>query len=70
MDRPQFRRQFLHPRYWALWLGLGLLWLLVQLPYPLLLGLGRGLGWAMYLGARSRREIAARNLELCFPQMN
>jgi KDO2-lipid IV(A) lauroyltransferase len=70
MDRPQFRRQFLHPRYWLLWLGLGLLWLLVQLPYPLLLGLGRGLGWAMYVGARSRREIATRNLELCFPQMS
>ena len=23
MDRPRFRAQFLHPRFWALWLGLG-----------------------------------------------
>ena len=24
MDRPQFRASFLHPRFWPLWLGLGL----------------------------------------------
>ncbi|WP_245223064.1 hypothetical protein, partial [Pseudomonas gingeri] len=27
MDRPRFRAAFFHPRYWLLWLGLGLLWL-------------------------------------------
>ena len=43
MERPRFRREFLHPRYWLLWLGLGVLWLLVQLPYAWLLLLGRGL---------------------------
>ena len=69
MDRPVFRRAFLHPRFWPLWLGLGLLWLVVQLPYGALLRLGRGLGWLMYLLAGSRRRIATRNLELCFPQM-
>lgn len=69
MDRPRFRRAFLHPRFWPLWLGFGLLWLVVQLPYPLLLRLGRGLGALMLLGARSRRQIAARNLELCFPEL-
>ncbi len=69
MDRPRFRRTFLHPRFWPLWLGFGLLWLVVQLPYPLLLRLGRGLGALMLLGARSRRQIAARNLELCFPEL-
>ncbi len=70
MDRPRFRAAFLHPRFWPLWLGLGLLWLVVQLPYPLLLRLGRGLGALMLLGARSRRQIAARNLELCFPELS
>ena len=55
MDRPQFRAYFLHPRFWPLWLGLGLLWLLVQLPYPLLLQLGRGLGALMFRFAGSRR---------------
>lgn len=68
MDRPRFSSAFLHPRYWPLWFGLGLLWLVVQLPYPVLLMLGRGLGALMYRLVGSRREIAARNLELCFPE--
>ncbi len=70
MDRPQFRAAFLHPRFWLLWLGLGLLWLVVQLPYKVLLKLGRGLGVLMFHVASSRRKIAARNLELCFPQFS
>lgn len=68
MDRPQFRAYFLHPRFWLLWLGLGLLWLLVQLPYRVLLVFGRWLGALMYHTAGSRPAIAARNLELCFPE--
>ncbi|MFV3330131.1 lipid A biosynthesis lauroyl acyltransferase [Pseudomonas sp. NY15437] len=70
MDRPTFRREFLHPRHWPLWLGLGVLWLVVQLPYPALLGLGRALGAVMYRVVGSRRAIAARNLELCFPELS
>ena len=58
------------PIFCALWLGLGLLWLIVQLPYRLLLVLGRWLGLVMYGFAADRKYIAARNLELCFPQMS
>lgn len=67
MERPRFRASFLHPRFWPLWLGLGLLWLLAQLPYRALLGLGRLAGVLFYRVAGSRRRIAARNLALCFP---
>lgn len=70
MDRPAFRIYFLHPRFWPLWLGMGLLWLVVQLPYRWLLVMGRGLGGLMYHLAGSRRRIAARNLELCFPELS
>ena len=70
MERPSFRLAFLNPRYWPLWLGLGLLWLLVQLPYAVLLRLARGLGWIFYHVAEQRRAIARRNLELCFPQLD
>ena len=70
MERPSFRLAFLNPRYWPLWLGLGLLWLLVQLPYGVLLRLAQGLGWIFYHVARQRRAIARRNLELCFPQLD
>lgn len=70
MDRPRFNPSFLHPRFWGLWLGLGLLWLLVQLPYKALLGLGRALGALMYRVAGERRRVAMRNLELCFPELS
>lgn len=70
MDRPRFRPYFLHPRFWPLWLGLALLWLIVQLPYRVLLVLGRVLGALMYRVAGDRRRIAARNLELCFAQLS
>ncbi|MFL1563823.1 lipid A biosynthesis lauroyl acyltransferase [Pseudomonas sp. O64] len=68
MDRPRFRAVFLHPRFWLLWLGLGLLWLITQLPYRALVTIGRVLGAGMYRVAGERRRIAARNLELCFPE--
>lgn len=44
-----------------------LLWLLHWLPLPLLALLGRGLGMLLWPLAGSRRRIALRNLELCFP---
>ncbi|MDZ7278560.1 LpxL/LpxP family Kdo(2)-lipid IV(A) lauroyl/palmitoleoyl acyltransferasee [Pantoea eucrina] len=66
---PQFSRTFLHPRYWLSWLGIAVLWLVVQLPYPVLVAFGRQLGkLAMRLLPR-RVEIARRNLALCFPDM-
>ncbi|WP_332821417.1 lipid A biosynthesis lauroyl acyltransferase [Pseudomonas sp.] len=70
MDRPRFRAYFLHPRFWLLWLGLGSLWLVSLLPYRVLMRLGRWLGGLMFRLARSRRQIAARNLELCFPELS
>ena len=70
MERPPFRASFLHPRFWPLWLGLGLLRLVILLSYPALLWLGRLVGGLMLRFAGSRRNIARRNLELCFPQLS
>src|SRR5690606_40245042 len=67
MTRPGFKAALLHPRYWPMWFGLGLLWLIIQLPYRVLLLLGRGLGWLMYLCMREVREIARTNLAPGFP---
>ena len=66
---PQFSRALLHPRYWATWFGLGLLYLIVQLPYPLLCRLGCGLGRFSMRFMKRRVFIVRRNLELCFPDM-
>jgi KDO2-lipid IV(A) lauroyltransferase len=42
---------------------------LSHLPLPLLAGLGWGVGRLLFRLARSRRRIALRNLQLCFPDM-
>lgn len=64
-----FCRSFLHPRYWSLWFGLGALWVLVQLPYPVLVRIGSALGRASRPFLKRRERIARRNIELCFPNM-
>jgi len=47
---------------------IGLMWLLHWLPLSVQAVIGRTLGRALYALGRSRRRIALRNLELCFPQ--
>lgn len=56
------------PRQWPIWLGIAVLWLLAQLPWPLQRGLGRALGWLARGLARRRRAVVRTNLALCFPQ--
>lgn len=66
---PQFSLALLHPRYWGTWLGIGLLYLLVLLPYPVLYLIGCGLGRCAKRFMTRRVNIVRRNLELCFPDM-
>ncbi|GAA3896650.1 MULTISPECIES: LpxL/LpxP family Kdo(2)-lipid IV(A) lauroyl/palmitoleoyl acyltransferase [Gibbsiella] len=56
-----------HPRYWSLWFGLAVLFLLVQLPYAFLLALGCRLGRLSMRFMKRRVAIAKRNLALSFP---
>ncbi len=67
---PIFSLALLHPRYWLTWFGIAALWLVVQLPYPLLHYLGCTLGKLAMPFMSRRVEIARRNLELCFPAMS
>lgn len=46
---------------------LAFIWLLHWLPLPVMAALGNGLGRVLYVLAGSRRKVALRNLELCFP---
>ena len=68
MEPDRSMSRFLAPRWWPYWLGLGLLRALACLPYRAHLALGRGLGWLLFRVMRSRREVAARNIALCFPE--
>ena len=69
MTSPRFRASFLHPRYWLTWFGLGVLFLLVQLPYPVLYRLGVWLGRTSMRFLKRRVSITRRNLQLCFPDL-
>lgn len=66
----KFSRAFLHPRYWLTWFGVGVLWLLVQLPYPVLCFLGTRTGTLARPFLKRRESIARKNLELCFPNLS
>ncbi|MGA9334156.1 MAG: LpxL/LpxP family Kdo(2)-lipid IV(A) lauroyl/palmitoleoyl acyltransferase [Rudaea sp.] len=63
-----FPKRLLSPNYWPSWLGIGVLWLVARLPYRVLYGLGRVLGLLTARLPGSRRRVAERNLELCFPE--
>lgn len=62
-----FRKSMLHPRYWLTWFGLAILWLWVQLPYPVLLKMGSAIGRFSMHFLKRRVSIARQNLKLCFP---
>lgn len=57
------------PRYWPIWLGMGLLRLVCLLPHRLALATGSALGRLAHRLIASRRAIVRRNIELCFPEL-
>ncbi|MDH5933072.1 LpxL/LpxP family Kdo(2)-lipid IV(A) lauroyl/palmitoleoyl acyltransferase [Vibrio splendidus] len=68
-DKPEFSLLLLHPKYWPVWLGFGLLALIVNLlPYRVLLSLGQRLGLLGVRFGKKRVDIATRNMELAFPE--
>lgn len=70
MNAPPFRFQYLGPRYWGSWLGIGVLRLVCLLPLPLALAFGEGLGWLAGRVAPGRRHVVRVNLQLCFPELD
>jgi len=67
-DDAQPLYRFWQPRYWGIWVALGIFRLNAFLPYRLQIAEGRVLGRLIYHLLRSRRRIAAVNLALCFPE--
>jgi KDO2-lipid IV(A) lauroyltransferase len=63
-------RAFLHPRYWATWLGIGLLRLVTYLPLAFNRRVGAALGALLGRLMSSRRRVVRVNLRLCFPQLS
>ncbi|UBX48140.1 LpxL/LpxP family Kdo(2)-lipid IV(A) lauroyl/palmitoleoyl acyltransferasee [Providencia alcalifaciens] len=67
---PKFEKSLLHPRYWLVWFGISVLYLLVLLPYPVIYWIGTRLGRFSKRFLKKRVQIADRNLQLCFPDMS
>lgn len=65
---PKLTRQLLHPKYWLFWLGQGILWLIVQLPYHWIMHIGAGLGWLSMRIVPRRVAITRTNLAMAFPE--
>ena len=58
------------PRHWPAWVGIGIAALLARLPWSFQRVLGRGIGRLLMVLFGSRRRVAARNLALCFPELD
>lgn len=70
MSVRRFNWPFLAPRYWPIGLGLGLMKLMVALPFRGQIAAGDWIGRLLSHIARHRRRIAAINLDLCFPELS
>ncbi|MEH6822366.1 MAG: LpxL/LpxP family Kdo(2)-lipid IV(A) lauroyl/palmitoleoyl acyltransferase [Motiliproteus sp.] len=57
------------PRFWPLWIGLGLLRLLIILPFSVQLALGRSAGRLLYRLVPKRVAVARKNIQHCFGDM-
>ncbi|MGA7801101.1 MAG: LpxL/LpxP family Kdo(2)-lipid IV(A) lauroyl/palmitoleoyl acyltransferase [Gammaproteobacteria bacterium] len=68
--RPRFRKQFLLPRYWLTWAGLGAVWVVVQLPYRWQLVVGAAAGRLLMALPGKRRRVAQINIGLCLPELS
>jgi len=62
--------QYLGPRYWLTWLGLGVLRIISFLPLPLIALVGQLLGFVFYWLIGSRRRIGFTNIRVCFPELS
>ncbi len=52
------------------WIIYSFVWLIAQLPYQILIVFGKGLGGFVKLVLKSRRNVVAINLSICFPELN
>ena len=67
--QPNFKLSFLLPKYWLTWLGVFILYSISWLPYKWQLFLGRMIGKLLYKIGTSRKKVALKNIQLCFPEM-
>ena len=57
------------PQYWPIWFALGLLWLIVHLPFRWRINIGASFGKFIHLFPTKLKHITKTNIELCFPEL-
>ncbi|UQB42949.1 lipid A biosynthesis acyltransferase [Thiomicrospira microaerophila] len=65
-----FNKRFLLPKYWGIWIGVGLLKMIHFLPYTAQFKVGELIGKVMYFFAKKRRKIAFANISQAFPELS
>ncbi|HUA79468.1 MAG TPA: LpxL/LpxP family Kdo(2)-lipid IV(A) lauroyl/palmitoleoyl acyltransferase [Dyella sp.] len=68
--RPTFTRALLAPSLWPAWIGVGIMKLIAMLPFGVLMAVGRMLGAIIERFPSPRRNVAAINIALCFPELD
>ncbi len=68
VKQPVFQASLLGPKHWPTWLLLALMFTINLLPFRVQMFIGRMIGKLLYVAFKSRRKIALRNIELCFPE--
>lgn len=69
VEQAKFSFHLCHPKYWLLWLGIGLARLTQFLPLSTQMKMGSVIGKLAMKLMGSRVNTAKRNLELCFPEL-
>lgn len=67
---PTFAWSYLAPRHWPVWFGLGVLWLLTWLPWPVRSAISSVFGTLAWALSGKRRRIADINLQWCLPELD
>jgi Kdo2-lipid IVA lauroyltransferase/acyltransferase len=62
--------RFLAPRYWPIWLALGMVFVVSKLPYRAAMAFGRGIGRFAHRLSKREKRIADINIRLCLPELD
>lgn len=65
---PRFTAAFFHPKYWGVWFGAAVLYIITWLPLSVIKLLARVVAKFITVFVPKRIQVARRNLELCYPQ--
>jgi KDO2-lipid IV(A) lauroyltransferase len=63
------RLEFLRPKFWITWVGLGIMRSLELLPFPAQRHVGNAVGALLQLLPLHFKRIARRNIDLCLPEL-